>query len=39
MMNPQHSISATIEYSVTGIKFTGELEIHTALTYHCANYV
>ena len=38
MDNPEHSISATIEGSVSYIIDAGELEIHTVLTYHCATY-
>ena len=31
-------ISATIEGDVVDIIYAEELEIHTALTYHCATY-
>ena len=38
MISQKHSISATIEGNVIDIMYLGELEIHTALTYHCTTY-
>ena len=38
MTSPKHNISATIEGNAVDIIYVGELEIHTVLTYHCANY-
>ena len=38
MISPKHIINATITANVVDIIYVGELEIHTALTYHCATY-
>ena len=36
MISPKYSIIATITGNVVDITYVDELEIHTALTYHCA---
>ena len=35
---PKYNITATIEGNAIDIIHEGELEIHTALTCHCATY-